>query len=596
MRSSLLVASSVLAILGAASASFAQTDGGSVRVGASVSASTDSDGRDYRIELQAGQGIEITLRSDDVDPYVAIYAANDTDTALAEDDDGMGSDLNSRLRFVPSETGTYVIRASAFEAGDVTLGVARWTPPTIRSSPISVGRSDSGRLTDRSPVDDSNNVFQQYRIGLAEGERIELKVESTDIDPLVRIGRDQAVFQELAANDDGAGSGLNSLLVFTAPEAGNYLIRVTSASGSDTGRYELTVGRAKPLAPAVPVSFDEAISGNLTSSTALGSNGKRADRYSLSAEVGRAYQIDMTSGDLDSYLSIYDDKNVLVTENDDGGSNLNSSITFVPKTSGTYIIEASALGDVEGRYELTVEAVEPPPAPANLAFNQKVEGELTDEDARLTAQKRYDAYRFSATDGQRLLITLGSADFDAVLELGKAGDEFEVLESDDDGAGDGTNSRILFTVPEAGDYVVRAQSFEDDGRGAYELELKDRGPEPKAGSILIGATARGSLGDEDNTVQGMMGGAAFYDDYLLTVEKDDKLRLILVAPNFDALLMVGQGEGDDFTSSKQDDDGLSDTHSRLNWTAPRDGEYVVRVTSYAPNSTGTYSLIVERQP
>jgi len=228
-------------------------------------------------------------------------------------------------------------------------------------------------------------------------------------------------------------------------------------------------------------------------------------------------------------------------------------------------------------------------------MGHEVEGELTDDDARLKGNARFDGYSFTATEGQRLQITMTSSEFDAVLEVGKAEGTFEALASDDDGMGQGTNARLTFDVPEDGEYIIRAQSF-DDGRGAYQLRLTDRGPEPESGSLLIGSTVRGSLGENDNTSNEGRFGGGYYDDYTFAARKDEKLRFILVAPKFDAVVLVGQKSGSSTSFSKQDDDGLSDTHSRLIWTAPRDGDYVVRVTSFGPNATGDYSLIVERQP
>jgi isopropylmalate/homocitrate/citramalate synthase len=80
-----------------------------------------------------------------------------------------------------------------------------------------------------------------------------------------------------------------------------------------------------------------------------------------------------------------------------------------------------------------------------------------------------------------------------------------------------------------------------------------------------------------------------------SMTKDEKLRITLVSNAFDAFLDLGEG-GEAFTSLATDDDGLSDTHAKLEWTAPEDGWYVVRARALAPNETGAYALAVERQP
>ena len=88
---------------------------------------------------------------------------------------------------------------------------------------------------------------------------------------------------------------------------------------------------------------------------------------------------------------------------------------------------------------------------------------------------------------------------------------------------------------------------------------------------------------------------AYYDAYRFQAKKDEKLRITLVSNAFDAFIDLGE-DGEDFTSIASDDDSLSDTHAKLDWTAPEDGWYVVRARSLGPNETGAYALTVERQP
>ena len=597
MRHSLLAAVSALAILGAPALSMAQTDGGSLRVGQRVTGQTNEDGRDYVISLNAGDGIEAIMRSEDIDSMLELYGPDDADEVLVSDDDGLGEGLHSRLRYVAPSAGQYRLRALALSnEGAFNLSVERWRPTPVRSTNLNLGRKVSGTLNNRSPEDNEGERFQQYRLNLSQGERITIRVDSDDFDPIVHIGRDDTgMFQKLATNDDGPGIGLNSLLTFSAPTSGTYAIRVGTVN-SELGGFSILAEEAVPLAPATPITVGESVDGQLNDKTPTGMGGVRADRYALTVAEGQAYDITLTSDDFDAYLAVYDADGLEIVTDDDSAGELNASIMFMPENAGTYVIEARGLSDGDGAYNLSIESVEPPPAPVPLAMDQDVEGELTDDDGRLSGNQRYDAYSFTGVEGQRLQITMTSSEFDALLEIGKAEGNFSALASDDDGMGQGTDARLVFDVPEDGEYIVRARSY-SDGRGAYELRLIDRGPEPKPGSLLIGSTVRGSLGENDNTSsEGRMGSGGYYDDYVFTARKDDKLRFILVAPHFDAVVMVGPQSSSSISWSKQDDDGLSDTHSRLIWTAPRDGEYVVRATSFGPNATGEYSLIVERQP
>src|SRR5690606_23898406 len=139
------------------------------------------------------------------------------------------------------------------------------------------------------------------------------------------------------------------------------------------------------------------------------------------------------------------------------------------------------------------EEAAPEPAPTPLAFGATVSGEITERDPRDDENKGFDAYRFRGEEGRRIQVVVRSGDFDAFVSIGKAEGEYEALASDDDGLGEGTDARLSYTIPETGDYVVRASPLGADGKGLYSIELIDRGPEPKPGSIVVGATARGTL-------------------------------------------------------------------------------------------------------
>ena len=95
-----------------------------------------------------------------------------------------------------------------------------------------------------------------------------------------------------------------------------------------------------------------------------------------------------------------------------------------------------------------------------------VEGDPTTLDGR-----HFQAYRFSATQGEQITVTLRSIAFDTYLRLYSADDiHGEQLAFDDDGAGDG-DSRITFTIPQSGDYVILATSYDSAGRGAFTLDF-----------------------------------------------------------------------------------------------------------------------------
>ena len=552
---------------------------------------------DYRVQLRAGQRLQAELRSSDFDAFLAIYAEGRTSgEPLATDDDGAGSGMNARLRFTPESDGAYIVRARAYSglaSGAYTLALSeRVLPRQPRPGRISVGGDVSGRLTSGDAEDEDGKTFDAYAFRASAGERVAVLLESEDFDALVRIGRMVGgAFVQSAQNDDGAGKGLNSYLIFTAPQAGEYVIQATSVGGDAEGDYRLSLEQGPAAPSSRGIAVGEEVSGRLDEDSAQSDSGSPADLYRFTGRAGQRVAISMKA-DFDTYLELFDiNRNSLATDDDSGGD-LNARLTFVLPDDGDYLIEARGFSDATGSYDLKLDEVAPPPPPTALGFGQTVQGDLKEGGAMDDEGRLYDGYAFSGTEGQRVQAIMRSGDFDALLQVGKAGEEFEELASDDDGLRQGTDARLTFTLPEDGDYVLRALPYSSSGKGLYSLEFSDRGPEPGPGSLLVGATARGSLSEAD----AMNDEGVSFDAYTFKAKADEKLRFTMISAAFDAMVEVGEDKDGDFRSLAEDDDSLSDTHARLDWTAPRDGTYVVRARSFAAGSTGDYVLTVERQP
>ena len=604
MRYSLLAAVSAVALL-STGAAWAQS-AADARLGDDIRGRLeDGDARtrgsdgyrydDYRVNLRAGQRLEAQMTSDDFDAYLEVYAEGSLRQSRASDDDSAG-DLNARLRFTAPEAGVYIVRARTFsgiETGDYQLSLKERAAPRMpRPGRIAVGRDETGSLGGNSAEDDDGKRYDAYAFRASAGERVKIDLESDDFDSVLRVGRIvNGAFVQMAENDDG-GSSLNARLVFTAPQAGEYLIRVTSYNGSAEGDYRLSMEQGPPAPTAAPVTIGEETRGRLNSDSATSDSGAPADLYRFSGRAGQRVAITMKADGFDTYLELFDANHNSLATDDDSAGDLNARLTHTLAEDGDYLIEARAFSSGEGPYTLNIEEIAPPPPPSAIAFGQTVEGELTNSDATDDDGRRYDAFVFSGTEGQRIQAVMRSGDFDAYLQLGENGEEFSEIASDDDGLGQGTDARLIFTLPETGEYVLRARSWSRDAKGLYALELQDLGGEPSPGSLLIGSTVRARLTERASiTDEGI-----YYDAYHFKAKADEKLRFTLIASSFDAVVEVGEEKDGDYFKLEEDDDSLSDTHARLNWTAPRDGSYVLRARSFGSNSTGDYVLITERQP
>lgn len=554
----------------------------------------------FAITARAGQRLEAVMRSAAFDTYLEVFSPDDAETPIASDDDGLGEGTDSRLRFTANGDGVYVLRARPLSGLDggayaLTLTERPRARPAPRPARIRVGQSLQGRLTATDPESDDGGTYDAFVVRARSGERFAITLTAEDFDPIVRVGRMEGqTFIELAMNDDGPDTGLNSRLVFTAPEAGEYVIRATPLNGSGEGAYTLALAEGPAPAPASPIEIGATVQGELTASDGKSESGRAADAYRFSGREGQRIRIDMSSSDFDTYLQLFDDNRLSLAEDDDGGAEgTDSRLTFTLPATGSYIVEARAFSEDTGNYALTITEIEPEKAPEALAFGATVQGEIAEADSTDSEDRGFDAYAFTGTDGQRIQAIMRSGDFDTYVQIGRAGAEFEALASDDDGLGEGTDSRLSYTLPADGDYVLRVLPLGSDGKGLYSIELIDRGPQPQPGSLLVGATARGTLTESDATAEDN----SFYDAYRVTLKEGEKLLLTMVSNEVDSLVVIGREKDDaTFEVLGSDDDSLSDTHAKLEWTAPADGTYEIRAGTFQQGQTGSYALNVEKQP
>ncbi len=608
-RHTILAAVSSMALVLAAGAAQAQsaqplsvgaTVQGAIEEGDLTQAEESYRYDDYAVTARAGQRFEAVLRSGDFDAWLEVFPADGSTEAMGSDDDGLGEGTDSRLRFTAPEAGTYILRArplSGLEGGAYTLSLTE-RPPAPRAprpSGIRLGQTLDGELSARDPETDDGRPYDAFSFRARQGERFAVSLDSEAFDPVVRVGRNvDGTFVQLAENDDGPDSGLNSRLVFTAPENGEYLIRVTPLDAAGTGAYSLGLREGPAPAPSQPIAIGATVEGELTESDGKSEGDTPTDAWRFEGREGQRIRIEMMSDDFDTYLELFDENRVSLDEDDDGGpEGTNSRITFTLPRTGAYIIEARAFADGTGGYSLSLTEVQPDRLPEPIAFGASLQGEIGDGDPRDDDDRGYDAFTFSGLEGQRIRATMRSGDFDTYLQIGKLEGEFSALADDDDGLMEGTDSQLNFTLPEDGDYVLRVLPLGSDGKGLYALELIDRGPQPMAGSILIGSTAWGALTESDATTDRN----THYDAYRITAREDEKLLITMVSNDVDSFLVIGREKANgDFEVLGSDDDGLTDTHAKLEWTAPDDGVFEIRAGAYQHGQTGVYALTVEKQP
>jgi len=280
----------------------------------------------------------------------------------------------------------------------------------------------------------------------------------------------------------------------------------------------------QPMNMAAPTAMgqigaNQQVSGNLTSMDGRWDN-KPAQTWAFACQAGQAFQMDVLST-WDNYAIVFDPMNTPVARDDDTGEGLNARINYTCAMTGVYRLGVTTYtsSTTPGAYTLQVQsmgatmAMQPQPmaptplpmptpqsapgatmpgpagaagivggitggipAPGqigHISVGTNVQGRLETGDQRMNDGTWADVWYFQGTQGQRVVIELRVAVanvFDPYLQLlDPAGSK---LAEDTDGAGN-HNSRITFTLREAGRFQIVVNNEGDSRKtGRYTLSLR----------------------------------------------------------------------------------------------------------------------------
>jgi hypothetical protein len=238
-----------------------------------------------------------------------------------------------------------------------------------------------------------------------------------------------------------------------------------------------------------------------------------------------------------------------------------------------------------------------PQAVLPIAPGQAVSGDLGPSDAQRRSGKYEDVYTMRGRRGDRVALSLGSADFDTYLVVtGPSG--FSLSNDDAQGATESTDSALVMALPADGDYRVAVTSFRPGETGAYRLQAAVpaadaavTAPE-QAAPIALGATVNGSLAEGD----GRLASGEYSDRYRFTARRGQRVRIDLSADKMDTYLMLRRPDGTQDTNDDAIVEGETTLNSRIDTVLAEDGEYVIVATTYRPGVTGGYRLTLAQSP
>ncbi|MEQ1854819.1 MAG: caspase family protein [Longimicrobiales bacterium] len=217
------------------------------------------------------------------------------------------------------------------------------------------------------------------------------------------------------------------------------------------------------------ISPGQPTTGRLESTDGKLDNGAFADVWTFDVTQQSDVMIAMSSGEFDTYLTLFDGApgsatEVLASNDDLVGTDSGIGLALAP---GSYGIMASSYGGGStGAYDIAVEIMPTGSDEARvLEPGRPANGALAASDPTLEDGEHYQVWTLQGRGGDQVTLTLQSDDFDTVLGLHDGG---TVLGENDDSDGT-TNSRLEVVLPSNGAYTVVVTSYGAGNTGSYTL-------------------------------------------------------------------------------------------------------------------------------
>ena len=216
----------------------------------------------FYVALAAGQQLSVTMRSGSFDTFLTLGAFGATEATDSNDDIEEGN-TDSRIEFMATSSGTYVIIANSLEAGmtgdytivatlsgggsvggvagDMLGGMGGKGSPSTSSRSLTLGQTISSELSADDQKLEDNSFVERWNFQGQAGSRVTITMRSGDFDAYLII-RDSA--GESIGNDDDSAGNTDAQVTITIPANGRITIVANSLGEGETGRYTLQVARA----------------------------------------------------------------------------------------------------------------------------------------------------------------------------------------------------------------------------------------------------------------------------------------------------------------------------------------------------------------
>ncbi|MCL2720637.1 MAG: pre-peptidase C-terminal domain-containing protein [Treponema sp.] len=310
----------------------------------------------------------------------------------------------------------------------------------------------------------TGGVFAQYtqelRIGstissrLNAGEQIIYIVRTTragtltvethgDIDTVMEVYENE----NYITYDDDGGEGFNAKVVFDVLPNKIYHFYISGYDSNVNGQFRISASQQNFPNPA-ELRIGSSVNVNMSGGQEFWYRVRSANSGFINVK---------TTGDIDTYLLVYDDSYNYITENDDGGEDLNALVEIFAEANKTYLIRLRGYSEeVSGRTSISAAFEAIPPDPGNISRDRAIPvipGEVLSIFFRSDSESRWYVYEVTRTGTTHTIQTRG--DIDTVMYLY---DRNGNLITEDDDSGDSLNARIIQRL-NAGTYYIEIKEY-----------------------------------------------------------------------------------------------------------------------------------------
>lgn len=434
-----------------------------------------------------------------LDTYLRLY---DADGKILEQNDDYESGNSGIIDFKVSTPKTVTIEAATFN--DVSQGHYKLqvedTPADLSGvfQEISVGASIEGEI--------KANSRNYYLLPLTANAPINIMLngqatDGSELDTQLRVYNEAR--QMINQNDDyqGLGSGITDFSVgddstvvleigtYNDSEEGSYTLNVTpyvagqEESQSNAQTTDINSDPNIEIVDAGLINVGDTVTNNIAVDTRL--------MYSLDLKAEQYVDIYIT-GDLDSYLRIYDETGRLIAENDDSNDSSNAGLLAfgLPMDSTVSVVVGTYTDSYEGDFGLVVED----------SSLQVVKGDSIAIDESLNAELALSSrnrHTLSLEAGQKVNINLDS-EIDTYLRLY---DSSGRLLRENDDLYDMNAGITNFGIEGGGTIIIEVGSYGDSDSGEYQLSVSESHLQfIDGGALTVGNPTSGEL-SPDNRVR-----------------------------------------------------------------------------------------------